>query len=397
MDESNPFYVLGGVITNKIWIQVLENRGNPTYSALWEVKFRYTTNPIDYEITPGTEITVNIQLDEYTAGFVRHSLQQDLFSLYGFPVKSSGLGSIDGYTDDNITLSGFTDPTLNDKKILAIERWYNGGWSPSSMGTNVIVGFTGTGLTTENAPVLKYNNVFYPALEVATPENWGGVTIDGGFQIVRYSNLGLAIHTEVFPGASDIAPTGISEYEDTKTLSFHDPNIITQLSGGSIYNTSPSPQILSNINMIGSGLVQNGGIDQKVHNSGTLIIEGELQLHNGALFTNTGYIIIKPGGKIRLYNGDEILPSDKRYLGFVIDGKVNNSDPRGIILVEGTEKIYLYNQRHITLYGNSNLITTTTGDPINLESSTNNIIYKGDGSPTPPAYDHSTWLSISIP
>ena len=330
-------------------------------------------------------------------GFVRNSLQEALFNLYGDSVKSSALGSINGSVGDNIALSGFTTSIINGKKILAIERWYNDGWTPSSMGTNLIVGFTGTGLTTENAPVLKYNNVLYPALEVASPANWGGVMIEpDGFQIVRYSNLGLAIHTEAFPGAADIAPIPVSSITFTKTLSFHDPNIITQLPGGNIWNTNPSPQILSNINIIGSGLVQKWWNRSKVYNSGTLIIEGELRLYNSALFTNTGYIIIKPGGKIRLHNGDEIS-SENRYLGFVMDGKVNNSDPRGIILVEGTGKIYLYNQRHITLYGNSNLITTTTDSPFNLESSTNNIIYRGDGTPTPTAYSHSTWLSTFIP
>ena len=45
------------------------------------------------------------------------------------------------------------------------------------MGTNVIVGFTGTGLTIENAPILRYKNVLYSPLEVSTPANWGGVTI----------------------------------------------------------------------------------------------------------------------------------------------------------------------------------------------------------------------------
>ena len=48
----------------------------------------------EVQITPDSELTVNIQLDGHTVGFVRNSLQEDLFSLYGFPVKSSALGSI---------------------------------------------------------------------------------------------------------------------------------------------------------------------------------------------------------------------------------------------------------------------------------------------------------------
>ena len=180
----------------------------------------------EVQITPDSELTVNIQLDGYTVGFVRNSLQEDLFSLYGFPVKSSALGSINSNTGDNITLSGFTNSILNGKKILAIERWYDGGWSPSSMGTNVIVGFTGTGLTIENAPILRYKNVLYSPLEVSTPANWGGVTIDGGFQIVRYTTGSEDLHTD-FPGG-DIFGDNYTMITITRTLSFHDPELTVQ-------------------------------------------------------------------------------------------------------------------------------------------------------------------------
>jgi len=154
-------------------------------------------------------------------GFVRNSLQEALFNLYGDPVKSTALGSINESVVDNIALSGFTTSILNGKKNLAIERWYNGGWSLSSMGTNVVVGFSGTGLTTENAPVLKYNDVLYLPLEVATPANWGGVTIDGGFQIVRYSTGSEDLHIDFHGG--DVFGGNYTNVTITRILSFHDP------------------------------------------------------------------------------------------------------------------------------------------------------------------------------
>jgi hypothetical protein len=344
------------------------------------------------DVEMGDNLVLSVFKDDYTVGFVKKSIQTALESYYGEGSvgfdENEGFGDINGNnTEITLSSSDSNSPFSNaGKELLAIEKWYNGGWSPNSMGTNVVVGFSGTGLTTQNAPVLKYNDVLYPPLEVATPANWGGVTIDGGFQIVRYSVSGLAIDTDLF-----------ADETTTLTLSFYDPDTITTELTVPAYSQTPSPSLqLSNINTIPNGVTKDFYDRAKVWNSGTLIIEGELQLSNGALFTNTGYIIIKPGGKITLCEGDEI-PSNERYLGFVMDGREENNVPRGIILVEGSENpsIELENKRHITLYSDSNLINTTTGD-FRLENATNNIIYKGDGTPTPPAYNHSTWQDTTI-
>ena len=97
---------------------MLENGGKTEYSALREVKFRYSIP--SRIITPGTEITVFRENDDSRGrvGFISSN------------INSTALGNINGHTGDDITLSGFTDSTLNGKKILAVERWWNlGGWA----------------------------------------------------------------------------------------------------------------------------------------------------------------------------------------------------------------------------------------------------------------------------
>ena len=135
----------------------------------------------------GKTYTLTIFSDNVTLGFVRRSLQQSLVALYGggtFTDPCDGMGNIDNFV--NLTYEG--------RNVLALERWYNGGWTALGANANDLVLALSGSVTLADAPTIILNGNSYTPEGLIQPGDFGGVNV-GTFTLIRYPAAANAIFT----------------------------------------------------------------------------------------------------------------------------------------------------------------------------------------------------------
>ena len=189
---------------------LLRNIQTRAFGSMWQIDYLNaagnnckredlvpTVNAHDtLQLSRDVSYNLTIFSDNNTRGFVRKSLQRELVAAYGGGVyvdNKCAFGSLSGFVE-NIKMPNDYPPaspyvTVNGSKILAIEQWFNGGWTIMTGEENVLaIAIEGSH---SNSPPMTINGVRYMAEDVYTPTDFGGLTKYGSggtipFTLVRY-------------------------------------------------------------------------------------------------------------------------------------------------------------------------------------------------------------------